>query len=94
MSGAGGAERDVAGMTPMMVQYHTIKEKAGSALLFYRIVDFYELFLDDAEKTAAALDFTFPRRGKHNGQHNPLAGVPIQAAQPFRYYHIRKRIYI
>lgn len=90
MSGAGEAERDVAGMTPMMVQYHTIKEKAGSALLFYRMGDFYELFFDDAVKAAAALDITLTRRGKHKGEDIPMAGVPFHAAETYLSRLIRK----
>ncbi|MGV6820560.1 MAG: DNA mismatch repair protein MutS [Parvularcula sp.] len=90
MSDAAGAERDVTGMTPMMVQYHTIKEKAGSALLFYRMGDFYELFFDDAVKAAAALDITLTRRGKHKGQDIPMAGVPFHAAETYLSRLIRK----
>ena len=35
-------------LTPMMEQYARLKFKAGDALLFFRMGDFYELFHDDA----------------------------------------------
>ena len=35
-------------MTPMMAQYLQIKKEHQDYLLFYRMGDFYELFLDDA----------------------------------------------
>ena len=44
--------------TPMMQQYLEIKGQVPDALLFYRMGDFYELFFDDAEKAAGALDLT------------------------------------
>ena len=38
------------GPTPMMAQYLRIKADHPETLLFYRMGDFYELFLDDAEE--------------------------------------------
>ena len=38
--------------TPMMIQYHKIKDQYPDAFLFYRLGDFYELFEDDAVKGA------------------------------------------
>ena len=71
-----GADAKAAQLTPMMAQYLAIKETAGDALLFYRMGDFYELFFDDAVKAAAALDITLTRRGQHQGEDIPMAGVP------------------
>ncbi|MEE4213192.1 MAG: DNA mismatch repair protein MutS, partial [Parvularcula sp.] len=68
-----------AKLTPMMVQYHRIKSEAGSALLFYRMGDFYELFFSDAEAAAAALNITLTKRGQHAGEDIPMCGVPVHA---------------
>jgi len=38
-----------AKMTPMMAQYHAVKEAHPDCLLFYRMGDFYELFMENAE---------------------------------------------
>ena len=48
--------------TPMWVQYSAIKKDALDALLFYRMGDFYELFLDDAETAAGILGITHHAR--------------------------------
>jgi len=34
--------------TPMMQQWHSCKAKAGDAILFFRLGDFYEAFYEDA----------------------------------------------
>ena len=42
------------GHTPMMQQYLRIKAEHPDTLLFYRMGDFYELFLDDAKSARTA----------------------------------------
>ena len=49
------SEAPTIGHTPMMVQYLRIKADHPQTLLFYRMGDFYELFLDDAKKAARLL---------------------------------------
>ncbi len=65
--------------TPMMVQYHEIKQQHPECLLFYRMGDFYELFYDDAVQAAAALDIALTKRGQSAGQPIPMAGVPAHS---------------
>lgn len=77
-------------LTPMMAQYHAIKERAGDALLFYRMGDFYELFFKDAVVAAEALDITLTRRGKKEGEDIPMCGVPFHAAETYLARLIRK----
>lgn len=81
---------DAAKMTPMMAQYHAIKRKAGHALLFYRMGDFYELFFEDAIAAAEALDITLTRRGKKDGEDIPMCGVPFHAAETYLARLIKK----
>ena len=50
--------------TPMMQQYAKIKEEYPDTLLFFRLGDFYELFLDEAEIGARMLDITLTARNK------------------------------
>ena len=45
--------------------------------------DFYELFFDDAVKAAAALDIALTRRGKHEGEDIPMAGVPVHSHEGY-----------
>ena len=53
-----------ANMTPMMAQYMQIKREHKDYLLFYRMGDFYELFLEDAIIASKALDIALTKRGK------------------------------
>ena len=77
-------------VTPMMAQFSEIKEEYPTALLFYRMGDFYELFFDDAVAAAQALDITLTKRGKHLGNDIPMCGVPVHAAEGYLLNLIRK----
>ena len=77
-------------VTPMMAQFFKIKEEYPTALLFYRMGDFYELFFDDAVAAAQALDITLTKRGKHLGSDIPMCGVPVHAAEGYLLNLIRK----
>ncbi|MSU90663.1 DNA mismatch repair protein MutS [Rhodobacteraceae bacterium 2CG4] len=74
----------------MMAQYLEIKQRYPDALLFYRMGDFYELFFEDAEAAAAALDIALTKRGKHLGQDIAMCGVPHHAAEGYLLTLIRK----
>jgi DNA mismatch repair protein MutS len=69
--------------TPVMQQYHAIKARFPDTLLFYRMGDFYELFYDDARRTAKLIDITLTRRGQSGGEPIPMAGVPVHAAENY-----------
>lgn len=69
--------------TPMMRQYWEIKEQYQDCLLFFRLGDFYELFLDDAIVGAKVLDITLTRRPRGKDGHIPMAGVPYHAADGY-----------
>src|SRR5918993_1876195 len=69
--------------TPVMSQYLRIKAQYPDVLLFYRMGDFYELFLDDAKKAARLLDITLTARGASNGQPIPMCGVPVHAVEAY-----------
>ena len=65
--------------TPMMAQYHALKDEAGDCLLFYRMGDFFELFFDDAKLAAQTLDIALTSRG--DGV--PMCGVPAHSAESY-----------
>ena len=67
----------------MMIQYLDIKNAHPDSLLFYRMGDFYELFFEDAEQAAAALDIVLTKRGTHGNEPIPMAGVPHHAAENY-----------
>ncbi|MEP7167173.1 MAG: DNA mismatch repair protein MutS [Candidatus Woesebacteria bacterium] len=69
--------------TPMMKQYLGIKQKYPDCLLFYRMGDFYELFLDDALVGAKILGITLTSRSKGKDGRIPMAGVPYHAVDSY-----------
>ncbi|MES2305084.1 MAG: DNA mismatch repair protein MutS [Gemmatimonadota bacterium] len=62
--------------SPLLVQYREIKARHPDAILFFRMGDFYEMFYEDAQVAARALNITLTARG--DGV--PLAGVPVKSA--------------
>jgi DNA mismatch repair protein MutS len=76
--------------TPMMAQYLIAKRAHPDCLLMYRMGDFYELFFDDAQAAAKALDITLTRRGRHEGEDIPMCGVPVHAMEGYLARLIRK----
>ena len=57
--------------TPLMRQYHAIKQQVPNALLMFRLGDFYELFYDDAVTAARELEITLTSRNKEKGASHP-----------------------
>ena len=70
-------------VSPMMQQYLDIKSQHQDKLLFYRMGDFYELFVDDAVEAAKLLDITLTTRGQVNGEPVKMAGVPHHSAEQY-----------
>ena len=63
-------------LTPAMKQYAEQKKQVGSAILLFRMGDFYELFYDDAKLAARVLGITLTSRDNNR---TPLAGIPYHA---------------
>ncbi|TVR44471.1 MAG: DNA mismatch repair protein MutS [Planctomycetota bacterium] len=62
--------------TPMMRQYLATKAEHPDCLLFMRMGDFYEIFLDDAVEASRLLGITLTSRNKDDPQPVAMAGVP------------------
>lgn len=69
--------------TPLMRQYHSIKQQVPHALLMFRLGDFYELFYEDAITAARELEITLTSRSKEKGQPIPMCGVPYHSAESY-----------
>jgi DNA mismatch repair protein MutS len=70
--------------TPAMQQYFRMKAEHPGALLFFRMGDFYELFFEDAEVAARALEIALTSRSKDkDGSPIPMCGVPHHAASAY-----------
>lgn len=70
-------------ITPMMAQYLALKAEAGTALLLFRMGDFYESFLDDATVVAETLDIALTTRGTYRGEPAPMCGVPAHSHEAY-----------
>ena len=81
---------DANGASPAMAQWFAAKSAHPDALIFFRMGDFYELFFDDAEAAAAALDIALTHRGEHDGEKIPMCGVPVHAADAYLARLIRR----
>ncbi|HHU88420.1 MAG: DNA mismatch repair protein MutS [Sphaerochaetaceae bacterium] len=66
---------DETKLTPMMAQYLALKENLQDEILFFRLGDFYEMFLEDAKIASSILNLTLTAR---NGM--PMCGIPYHAA--------------
>lgn len=64
--------------TPMMQQWHTCKQRAGTAVLLFRMGDFYEAFYEDAAILAKELNLTLTKR-----QEIPMSGIPWHASDSY-----------
>lgn len=69
--------------TPLMQQYLAVKKQHPSALVLFRLGDFYELFYDDATVASKILQITLTSRNKEKGQAVPMCGVPYHAAENY-----------
>lgn len=59
--------------SPLIQQWEETKKRHPGMLIMFKVGDFYELFGEDAEKAAKALDLTVTRRDDF-----PMAGFPAR----------------
>ncbi len=65
-------------ISPMMMQWHACKKKADTAVLLFRLGDFYEAFYADAHILSKELDLTLTQR------HDiPMAGLPFHTSEQY-----------
>ncbi|MGE4545768.1 MAG: DNA mismatch repair protein MutS [Pedobacter sp.] len=70
-------------LTPMMRQYMEIKAQYPDAILFFRLGDFYEMFMEDAVTASRILDITLTCRNKGAAEEVPLCGIPYHSCQTY-----------
>lgn len=71
-------------LTPMIEQYLDAKKQNPTALLLFRMGDFYETFFEDARTISRALDLTLTSRSKtEDGNDLPMAGVPFRSINEY-----------
>ena len=63
-------------MSPMLRQYHALKQDHADSILLFRMGDFYEMFYDDAKTASRLLELTLTARGKGTDNVVPMCGFP------------------
>lgn len=76
-------EEQIMKHTPMMQDYLRIKNEHVDKLIFYRMGDFYEMFLEDAVLASKVLGITLTARGKVDDKPIQMAGIPFHAAESY-----------
>lgn len=69
--------------SPMMQQYHSIKENYPHCILLFRLGDFFEMFFDDAKTAARVLGIALTARDCGREERAPMCGVPSHAVDGY-----------
>ena len=64
--------------SPLIEQYLSLKEENKDSILFFRLGDFYEMFMDDAIEVSSLLNLTLTARVE-----TPMCGIPYHAASTY-----------
>ena len=70
-------------LSPMMQQYMDIKEAHQDCILFFRLVDFYEMFFEDAKLVSRELELTLTGKNCGLEERAPMCGVPFHSADTY-----------
>ncbi len=70
-------------LSPVIKQFLSIKENNEDCIIFYRLGDFYELFLDDAVIGSRVLDLTLTGKDCGVGERAPMCGIPFHAYESY-----------
>jgi DNA mismatch repair protein MutS len=70
--------RGEGAQTPLMQQYQDLKSRYPEEILLFRLGDFYEMFHEDAKRSAPILEVALTHR-----QDVPMCGVPAHSVEPY-----------
>ena len=73
----------MAGVSPMMQQYLSIKESNPESILLFRLGDFYEMFFDDAKTCSEELDLVLTGKDCGLEQRAPMCGIPYHSCESY-----------
>ncbi|MGN1311764.1 MAG: DNA mismatch repair protein MutS [Bacilli bacterium] len=75
------SEVDRSKLSPMMKHYVELKDKYEDTIILYRLGDFYEMFFEDAEIVAHALELTLTGKSAGLEERVPMCGIPHHASE-------------
>ncbi len=73
----------MAKTTPMLQQYMEVKKEYEGCILFFRLGDFYEMFLDDAVTASRELEIVLTSRESGGNERIPMCGIPYHAVSGY-----------
>jgi len=76
-------EINTKNLTPMLAQYHRIKDEYPDALVLYRLGDFYEMFYEDAYIGAKELNIVLTKKKVGKNTEIPMCGIPYHSADGY-----------
>ncbi len=76
-------DMDTKNLTPMLAQYHKIKDEYPDALVLYRLGDFYEMFYEDAYIGAKELNIVLTKKRVGKNTSIPMCGIPYHSADGY-----------
>ncbi len=76
-------ENRVAELSPVMQQYLRIKEAHRDYILFFRMGDFYEMFMSDAILASGVLGIILTRKIVGGGKEIEMCGVPVHSYESY-----------
>lgn len=78
-------------LTPVLRQYVNIKKDYKNEVVFFRLGDFYEMFMDDAVEVSRLLNLTLTHKGE-----KPMCGIPYHASKVYiaRLLRLGKKVVI
>ena len=77
------SEVDRDKLSPMMRHYVELKDKYEDTIILYRLGDFYEMFFEDAEEIAHALELTLTGKNAGLDERVPMCGIPHHASEVY-----------
>lgn len=77
------SEVDRSKLSPMMKHYVELKDKYEDTIILYRLGDFYEMFFEDAEVVAHALELTLTGKSAGLDERVPMCGIPHHASEVY-----------
>ena len=77
------SEVDRSRLSPMMKHYVELKDKYEDVIILYRLGDFYEMFFEDAEVVAHALELTLTGKSAGLEERVPMCGIPHHASEVY-----------
>ncbi len=70
-------------LTPLMRQYHEVKQNHPDSIVFFRLGDFYEMFGPDAVTASKILQIALTTRDRGKEDAVPMCGVPHFTAETY-----------